>query len=43
LWMASNAARGNPVGYGSFFHASILFFVAAIATTSCAWLNSQKS
>jgi hypothetical protein len=43
LWMASNVTRENPIGYWSFFHASILLFVAAIATTSCAWLNSQNS
>lgn len=51
IWRAVNAfgfllplsvVPGHTVWYLSFFHGSILFFVATIASTCFAWLNSQK-
>jgi hypothetical protein len=37
-----SGAPGHTIWYLSFFHASILFFVATIATASYAWFSSQK-
>jgi hypothetical protein len=51
IWRAMNAlgmllpvtvTPGHTVWYLSFFHGSILFFVATIAASCYAWLNSQK-
>ena len=51
IWRAVNAlglmlplavTPGHTIWYLSFFHASILFFAATIATACYAWLNSQK-
>jgi len=50
-WRAANAfgwlmpfhvAPGHTIWYLSFFHGSILFFVATIATACHAWLKSQE-
>ena len=52
IWRTANAfglllpfigPPGRAIWYLSFFHASILFFVSAIATACYAWINSQKS
>jgi hypothetical protein len=34
--------RGNPIGYRSFLDGALLFFVAAIATSSYAWFKAHK-
>lgn len=36
------AGRGAPIGYRSFFDGALLFFLAAIATSSYAWFKSHK-
>ena len=41
--LSINVTPGHTVWYLSFFHASILFFVTAIATACYTWLNSQQS
>jgi uncharacterized membrane protein YhaH (DUF805 family) len=38
----SPAATGAAIQPGSMMHASILLFVASIATTCYSWLNSQR-
>jgi hypothetical protein len=35
--------RGNPIGYHSFVDGALLFFVAAIATSSYGWFKSHKA
>ena len=42
LWLPVNVTPGHTVWYLSFFHGSILFFVATIATTCFTWLNSKQ-
>ena len=42
LWMPLTIVQGHTIWYLSFFHGSILFFVATIATVCYGWLNSQK-
>jgi hypothetical protein len=51
IWRGLNALHigtpttittGQTVYYMSFYKASLLFFVGAIASASSAWLNSQK-
>jgi hypothetical protein len=41
FWLPLNVTPGHTIWYLSFFHASILFFVATIATTCYAWLSSR--
>jgi len=33
--------KGNPVGFRSFLNASVLFFLATIASASYSWLKSK--
>jgi hypothetical protein len=42
LWLPMTVTPGHTVWYLSFFHASILFFAATIATVCYAWLNSRQ-
>jgi hypothetical protein len=42
LWLASSNTPGYAIGHSTFVHASIVFFVACIATASYSWLNSHK-
>ena len=42
LWVPSSSTPAHAIGHVTFLHASLLFFVTAIATASNAWLNSQK-
>ena len=41
FWQSSAGTPG-AIGHGAFLHASMLFFVATVATVCYAWLNSQK-
>ncbi len=43
LWLPMQISPGQTVYYMSFYKASLLFFVAAIASTCCAWFKSQKT
>ena len=42
FWAPLIITPGRTIWYLSFLHASILFFVAAIATACYTWINSQK-
>jgi hypothetical protein len=42
FWLPMTITPGHTIWYLSFFHASILFLVASIATACYAWFNSQK-
>jgi hypothetical protein len=42
FWLPLKITPGHTIWYLSFFHASILFFVATIATACYAWFGSQK-
>jgi len=41
-WQSSATTSEPFIGHLAFFHASILFLVATIATACYVWLNSQK-
>jgi len=43
MWQPLHIVVGQSVYYMSFYKASLLFFVATIASASLAWFNSQKS
>ena len=44
VWVPSTLTKqGNAIGYDTFFHGAILFFLIAIATASYIWAHSQKS
>ena len=42
IWLPATITPGNTVYYMSFYKASLLFFVAAIASANYALLKSQK-
>jgi hypothetical protein len=42
LWLPLQIAPGQTVYYMSFYKASLLFFVAAIASANYAWFKSHK-
>lgn len=42
LWLPMHIREGETVYYMSFYKASLLFFVAAIASSCYAGFNSQK-
>jgi len=35
-------APGRAISYWSFYHGSLLLFIAAVASTCYSWLNSQR-
>jgi hypothetical protein len=42
LLLPPTVAPGRAISYWSFYHGSVLLLAASIASTCCAWLNSQK-
>ena len=42
LWLPIDVTPGHSVWYMSFYKASLLFFIAAIASANYAWFKSQK-
>lgn len=42
LWLPMYIREGETVYYMSFYKASLLFFIAAIASSHYAWFKSQK-
>lgn len=42
IWHLSTAAAGPPITYTSFYKASLLFLLVAIATANRAWFRSRK-
>jgi hypothetical protein len=43
MWLPMQISPGQTVYYMSFYKASLLFFVGAIASAGCAWFKSQKA
>jgi hypothetical protein len=43
LWVPMQVSQGQTVYYMSFYKGSLLFFVAAIATTCYAWFKAQEA
>lgn len=44
IWVPTALVKqGNAIGYDTFFHGAILFFLIALATASYIWAHSQKS
>ena len=43
IGMPTGAIQGQTIYYMSFYKASLLFFIGAIASASYAWINSQES
>jgi hypothetical protein len=42
LWLPMYIREGETVSYMSFYKASLLFFIAANASSHYAWFKSQK-